>query len=101
MSDVIEGKQVTSSSLATTSGKSAKLFCYEIQHGTATQSSVTFRDGTATGTIKWVNSRAAQTVVGDVCDKMRFPQGMAFQSGIYCVLAGTNTKLCIGYTEEA
>jgi len=89
------GKQLTAS--GSVKASAGLLLGYAIQHGTTTQSSVTFRDGGSGGTIKWVHSKEAVTAAGDATDKCIFSVPIVFSTDIYVALTGTGTKICVIY----
>lgn len=95
-----ESKEISASGLVTTSGSKGLLFGFIIRHGTAAQSSVTFRDGAVSGTIKCAMSHEAVTVAGDLSEAVMFPVPVHFNSGIYAVLTGTNTKVEVLYVDS-
>ena len=92
-------KQLTSSGIVTTAGKAGLLLGYALQVGTASQGSVTFRDGGVSGTIRWVDSNVAVTAAGDTTKLHDFTKPIVFSTDIYAVLTGTNTKVCVEYVE--
>jgi len=100
-SSVLSSGKKSSNGLVTTSGYKGLLYGYIIRHGTAAQSNVEFRDGSATATILWHHSREAQTAVGDVCDTVRFNKPIEFSNGIYLKFAGTGTECYVLYQEFA
>jgi hypothetical protein len=96
----ILGKVAASGSLSTTAGKQANLWGYSFVVGTATQATLTFRNGASGATILAYDANVAVTAAGDVTKVVMFPAPIRFTGGIYPVLAGTNTALYIYYEEE-
>lgn len=82
----------------TTVGKAGLLYGYALKCGTAI-SSVLFRDGGASGTIRWGDGNAAVTNAGDVWKVMMFPIPIAFSTDIYATIAGTGAALYVAYVE--
>jgi hypothetical protein len=82
----------------TTAGKAGILYGYALKCGT-TISSVLFRDGGSSGTVRWGDGNAAVTVAGDVWKVQMFPIPIAFSTDIYVTLVGTGAVVYVAYVE--
>jgi len=95
-----DSKQMTASGVVTTAGKPGLLLGYSIKVGT-TDTVVEFRNGGASGTIKWEDGWNGQTAAGDVYISYAFPISIIFSTDIYAVISGTGAELNIAYVEIA
>lgn len=95
------GKVLSGSGAVTTAGKPGLLFGYCLKVGTAALASVTFADGTGSGTARWYDGWKEQTAAGDVCIRHTFDPPIVFSTDIYATLTGTNTALSVTYKELA
>ena len=83
----------------TDAGKAGLLYGYSIKCGTAAAGSVLFRDGGASGTIRWGDGWAAVTAAGDVWRSIMFPIPIAFSTDIYVSITGTGTVVYVAYVQ--
>jgi hypothetical protein len=82
----------------TTVGKAGLLYGYALKCG-STITSVLFKDGGTSGTVRWGDGNAAVTVAGDVWKVQMFPIPIVFSTDIYVTIAGTNAVVYVAYVE--
>ena len=93
-------KELLSSGVISTAGKSAIIWAITLMSGT-TASSCTLSDGGSGGTTKWCISWAATTAAGDASVSITFPYGLICSTDAYGTIVGTDAKAYVLYDEIA
>lgn len=93
-----QSKVLTESGVISTAGKSARVWAITLLTGT-TDTSLTLRDGGASGTIKWKISTNATAVAYDNSENVVFKTPIICTTDAYATVAGTNAYTYVLYDE--
>ena len=89
---------IAASAQVTAAGTPALLYGYKIAGGITSQTVISFRDGGASGTIKWKDSIVAQAAAGNATPGFIFTVPLVFSTDLYVTVAGgTGTTVTVAY----
>lgn len=88
----------TSSGVITTANTPGVLYGVTLRSGTSA-SSVSLRNGGASGTILWTLSNVATTAAGDTTIIQNFTEPIDFSTDIYLSIAGTGAEAFVAYKQ--